>query len=101
MSEYASSQSRGLKISVVRLGAQVVISTSLVQIQPYSLYTYGSVSGIGNAADCKSVASAFLVRVQGDPPDEFFLILVMKNNKADGERVFPGEVRNSIGKKGM
>lgn len=33
-----------------------------------SLYFYGSVSGIGNAADCKSVASAFLVRVQGGPP---------------------------------
>lgn len=30
-------------------------------------YFHGCVSGIGIAADCKSVASAFLVRVQGHP----------------------------------
>ena len=59
------------KSPLLDMSAQVVISTSLVQIQPYSLHIlYGSVSGIGNAADCKSVASAFLVRVQGGPPLE-------------------------------
>ena len=31
------------------------------------MFGNGSVSGIGNAADCKFVASAFLVRVQGGP----------------------------------
>lgn len=30
-------------------------------------YFHGCVSGIGIAADCKSVASALLVRVQGHP----------------------------------
>ena len=30
-------------------------------------YFHGCVSGIGIAADCKSVALAFLVRVQGHP----------------------------------
>ena len=69
MSEYASSQSRGLKISVVRLECTCG-HLNFVGANPTStLYIYyGSVSGIGNAADCKSVASAFLVRVQGDPP---------------------------------
>ena len=43
------------KSPLLDLSAQVVISTSLVQIQPYPFY-YGSVSGIGNAADCNSVA---------------------------------------------
>ena len=36
----------------------------------------GSVSGIGIAADCKSVASAFLVQVQGDPPPEQMWIVL-------------------------
>lgn len=30
-------------------------------------YFHGCVSGIGIAADCKSVASAFLVRIQRHP----------------------------------
>ena len=32
-------------------------------------FIYASVSGIGNAAVCKTVASAFLVRVQGGAPN--------------------------------
>lgn len=40
-----------------------------VQVQVLPGTPYGPVSGIGNAADCKSVViTAFLVQVQGGPP---------------------------------
>lgn len=67
MDEYASSQSRGREISVVRLRCTSG-HFNFVGANPTLSILYGSVSGIGNAADCKSVALAFLVQVQGGPP---------------------------------
>ena len=56
------------KSLLINLGIHVGYTVSLVQIQPCSLYKiYGSLSGIGNAADCKSVASGIPGSSPGRP----------------------------------